>query len=425
MTRLAHQKQLDQRSEAEQKVHTVTLLLNGLRRKHEQQLAEADEQPKLEAAPIGKAVQKLSGSARKELDAGLQAMGADPKLSECARKDWERSRLATLAERFFNPAKNAGLPRWAYTSDVHRCLEAAQAANFEDKSRMEQESWVEHKHAHLEGEIKAVVAVTPDMGDLIALFKIWAPGVMAEICHHSLLLALPDNLELAASSSTVGEALAELTKFAADDLSEHAPSEAEAGAEQPEAATPHSPGSEASSLEGSMRSCLRDLGTPQASSPDGQCGDAKAPANGWHEPEEYMAEMPQEQAAVEPDTGHPSKKAAKNKKKKKRKPQQQQKASAADDEGDDALLEAAALDAMEERRRVEAEAEKPLKGPPQAQRDPLLQLWAMKGSQLFADVLQVPRPGPGDHMPLLGAESSKEDFAVLLAELTALLTPEE
>ena len=29
---------------------------------------------------------------------------------------------------------------------------------------------------------------------------------------------------------------------AADDLSEHAPSEAEAGAEQPEAATPHSPG---------------------------------------------------------------------------------------------------------------------------------------------------------------------------------------
>ena len=64
MTRLAHQKQLDQRSEAEQKVHTVTLLLNGLRRKHEQQLAEADEQPKLEAAPIGKAVQKLSGSAR-------------------------------------------------------------------------------------------------------------------------------------------------------------------------------------------------------------------------------------------------------------------------------------------------------------------------------------------------------------------------
>ena len=67
-----------------------------------------------------------------------------------------------------------------------------------------------------------------------------------------------------------------------------------------------------------MRSCLSgDLGTPQASSPDGQCGDAKAPANGWHEPEEYMAEMPQEQAAVELDTGHPSKKAAKNKKKKK------------------------------------------------------------------------------------------------------------
>ncbi len=59
-----------------------------------------------------------------ELNAGLQEAGADPKLSECARKDWERARLGTLSERFFNPSRNGRLPRWSYTHDVHQCLEA-------------------------------------------------------------------------------------------------------------------------------------------------------------------------------------------------------------------------------------------------------------------------------------------------------------
>ena len=61
-----------------------------------------------------------SSYARKE---DLKAMKADPKLIECAHKDWERARLLTLTERFFNPSRNAHLPRWAYTNDVHRCLD--------------------------------------------------------------------------------------------------------------------------------------------------------------------------------------------------------------------------------------------------------------------------------------------------------------
>ncbi|KAK9819544.1 hypothetical protein WJX74_008753 [Apatococcus lobatus] len=90
--------------------------------------------------------------ARKELDDGLRAMGADAKLADCARKDWERSRLATLSERFFNPSRNAGLPRWAYTSDVNRCLEATKTARFGERTHAEQESWVEHVRLVLRGQ---------------------------------------------------------------------------------------------------------------------------------------------------------------------------------------------------------------------------------------------------------------------------------
>ena len=58
--------QLDQRTEAEQKVHTVTLLLNGLRQKHEQQLAEADDAARSQISQItlaGASAEAVSGNA--------------------------------------------------------------------------------------------------------------------------------------------------------------------------------------------------------------------------------------------------------------------------------------------------------------------------------------------------------------------------
>ncbi|KAK9867619.1 hypothetical protein WJX84_010874 [Apatococcus fuscideae] len=260
-------------------------------------------------------------------------------------------------------------------------------------------------------KMKAVSQATPGMGDLIALFRIWAPAIFNETCHHSLLLArlaaafmkqrkghdgrslklpfkhvlqdIANDANLGCSSSSVGEALAELMSEGvmsssegirkllpklfnkeAGDVSRHPellslalqqanldqlaaalklPLAPAAKPEDPagyytgllhdglgEHAT--APRSEASSSEGSMRSCLSDeLGSPTISSPDVPRSDAQpaseaaandhAPASDVRSEEDAASQLSIEEPSP---SGQLSKKSAKNKKKKKKKLQQQQ-----------------------------------------------------------------------------------------------------
>ncbi|KAK9819526.1 hypothetical protein WJX74_005303 [Apatococcus lobatus] len=134
------------------------------------------------------------------------------------------------------------------------------------------------------------------------------------------------------------------------------------------------PRSEASSSEGSMRSCLSDeLGSPTISSPDVPRSDAQpaseaaandhAPASDVRSEEDAASQLSIEEPSP---SGQLSKKSAKNKKKKKKKLQQQQQQhqSHTGDAEDEAILEAARKQVQQERELAEAEqaatAEMPL-----------------------------------------------------------------